>query len=1171
MVELRKQKTSQLLAKKSMKSHYMMSLAESLVTQQMDDGSLDGDDLVTKVTLYPGRGDSLRITENIYDWRNRLLVTEDGQGRAVTALSYDNQDQVIETWVLAGPLWNISYDVETDTLSGLAESNIEKKTFNYFDKRGRIYAKSEIDPDTNFAQSTGWEYDARNRVITQFLPGGSVTRTEFDLFDRPTLVSINGNSGGSETTVVETSRKYDDADNVTFTKVTEFNPLGQNRVTATSNYYDSENRIQTVVNHGTGGESLDSRPSAKPARGPLVLRTDFSYSSDGLTTYTQSPDGLSSYQILDGLGRVHEVVNGHGASVNILDREAAVNEAGSNSNAPARTTFSYDGLGRTVIKNSINRGAVGSTVEDRITYQYFNDGFGSYRLTYNPSVHAETNLFREKIFNNLGELVEDKTNTGLNHTYRYDVFGRIKTDTTESTGDQTLLVGDQTVFVDTGAVRHYEYDVFGNEISISEHNADGTNRSVVIYDRDGFGNITSNRSIVAGASIMVAAYPHENVNGLVRPAGITYFDGTIVDYEYANGIDSSLGRISSIEINGRQLESYEYLGAETPIQIEKHLVGSGSVNEAISYDRFGRMFSQNWGGIDLNFQYFYDQAGRLISVDDLSGVDFDQTFDFDAVGNLQAARINGTSVENYRTDSSGITRNVLVGEQRLREQDSIRPTFQGLIDENLNGVNGLNWLDNYLEEWHWGLKSPGDGAPPHALSVQFDPWGRVASRKVWDISYSLLDNYQPTLNQKQTFLYDASSNLVELVFRDVDPHTHKKSTFVNDVNGKTLTEYQYDNGQLAEFQRYVWSPVTGNLSYRELYGYPNGSSQLESRDFVAIDIEGNSIGLISADSGELTSRWRYIPSGKHFIVGGVGSASSPEELSFYRLHQQGLYIGAEGEGQLEITVLSGGQQYDAIQNSVVSVNAQAYKDDLDGVFFEGISWWTEYGTRITATAQVAFGTSEIVFGSAIAATGIGGAPGVLIAANGIDDAIQGVRILSGDTSAQTAKYSSTHYYAKAAGVSDSAASSIALGADIGLSLVAAGAGFSKTIGKGFVKAPRNGAQVASGKFDYLFGKATGAKNAAHNAPRTAQNAGQMRRLGIWDDATGRGRLQSHFDDVVNDPTNITRSYSNKFGKFETRESLFAGPSGQFAKFESTWEVLADGTRRLTTVIPFGGR
>jgi RHS repeat-associated protein len=126
------------------------------------------------------------------------------------------------------------------------------------------------------------------------------------------------------------------------------------------------------------------------------------------------------------------------------------------------------------------------------------------------------------------------------------------------------------------------------------------------------------------------------------------------------------------------------------------------------------------------------------------------------------------------------------------------------------------------------------------------------------------------------------------------------------------------------------------------------------------------------------------------------------------------------------------------------------------------------------------------------------------------------------------------------------------------------------VGKNVIS-PRWGAQIDAGKFDYLFGNAARLKNAAHNAPRTAQNLAQMKRLGLFNDTTGRRLLRSHFDDVVNDATNVTRRYSNQYGGFEVRESLFAGPSGQFAKFESTWEVLSDGTRRLTTVIPFGGQ
>ena len=82
---------------------------------------------------------------------------------------------------------------------------------------------------------------------------------------------------------------------------------------------------------------------------------------------------------------------------------------------------------------------------------------------------------------------------------------------------------------------------------------------------------------------------------------------------------------------------------------------------------------------------------------------------------------------------------------------------------------------------------------------------------------------------------------------------------------------------------------------------------------------------------------------------------------------------------------------------------------------------------------------------------------------------------------------------------------------------------------------------------------------------------KMKRLGVFDDAQGRALLQSHFDEVVQSNSNITRTFNNQYGNFEVRESLFSGPSGQFAKFETTWEVLPNGGRRLTTAIPFGGQ
>jgi filamentous hemagglutinin len=113
-----------------------------------------------------------------------------------------------------------------------------------------------------------------------------------------------------------------------------------------------------------------------------------------------------------------------------------------------------------------------------------------------------------------------------------------------------------------------------------------------------------------------------------------------------------------------------------------------------------------------------------------------------------------------------------------------------------------------------------------------------------------------------------------------------------------------------------------------------------------------------------------------------------------------------------------------------------------------------------------------------------------------------------------------------------------------------------------------GTLIESGKIeDFLFGRASGN---AHNVARTNQNALQMSRLGIPDTEQGYALLRNHLEGVGSSSDNVIRTYSDQYGSYEIRESLFAGPSGQFAKFESTWQVMADGTRRLTTVIPYGG-
>jgi hypothetical protein len=111
------------------------------------------------------------------------------------------------------------------------------------------------------------------------------------------------------------------------------------------------------------------------------------------------------------------------------------------------------------------------------------------------------------------------------------------------------------------------------------------------------------------------------------------------------------------------------------------------------------------------------------------------------------------------------------------------------------------------------------------------------------------------------------------------------------------------------------------------------------------------------------------------------------------------------------------------------------------------------------------------------------------------------------------------------------------------------------------------AVVEPGKLDYLFGRVASNQ---HNLERSLQNLAQLRRLGHFDTPGDRAIIQRYLQRLVRDPSNITQTYVNEYGTFVVRQSLYIGPSGAAAMFESTWQLVG-GQYRLTTVIPVGGR
>jgi hypothetical protein len=105
------------------------------------------------------------------------------------------------------------------------------------------------------------------------------------------------------------------------------------------------------------------------------------------------------------------------------------------------------------------------------------------------------------------------------------------------------------------------------------------------------------------------------------------------------------------------------------------------------------------------------------------------------------------------------------------------------------------------------------------------------------------------------------------------------------------------------------------------------------------------------------------------------------------------------------------------------------------------------------------------------------------------------------------------------------------------------------------------------KFKYLFGEVD---SSAHNLARSNQLSLVLKYLGVPFDEEGKALLTENLIGAAQDDSNVVASWDNEYGSFVSKESLFAGPSGKFALFQSTWKV-TDEEMQFTTLIPFAAR
>jgi filamentous hemagglutinin len=102
------------------------------------------------------------------------------------------------------------------------------------------------------------------------------------------------------------------------------------------------------------------------------------------------------------------------------------------------------------------------------------------------------------------------------------------------------------------------------------------------------------------------------------------------------------------------------------------------------------------------------------------------------------------------------------------------------------------------------------------------------------------------------------------------------------------------------------------------------------------------------------------------------------------------------------------------------------------------------------------------------------------------------------------------------------------------------------------------------KYNYLFGEAS---PDPHNTPRSTQLNNSFGMRGIRNNKMGRQIIQEHFNLIINDSSNIIKTYQKNGQNFETRQSLLMTPSGKGMLLETSFEIMPDGSRRFVTTIP----
>ncbi len=887
-----------------------------------EDGVGDGD--LTRSESFTGpNGNEARVTDNFYDWRNRLVATKSGVGAGTEAASvqrpivfttYDNLNQAVTTEVYDGDGVTIT-DANSDGVPDAPSASLLRaKSTQDFDDLGRVYRSQtfSVDPSngtvsTDSLDSAFW-HDARGQLVKSSEPGGLVTKNAYDGAGRLTA-TYSGDGGGDtayadafnvtgDIVLEQAEFDYDNAGNLLlvtsrqrFHDATGTGELGdpasttapKARVSYAASYYDRADRKTADVSVGTNGGSAYARPGAVPTRSDDVLVSSYTYTPAGHLYESTDPTGTVTRFEYDDLGRTLTQIESY------ID--------GTPSDEDDRTTrYTYDGLGNLVtLTADLPAGEADQTTE----YVYgvtpgsgsdlaSNDLLAAIKYPDRSTGAASTSQQETYTYNALGQ-VETKTDLNGNvHTYAYDDLGRVTSDavTTLGTGVDGSVRRIDTAYDSAGRAylfTSYDTDSGGNIVNQVQREFNGLGQLVAEYQAHGGAvNTSTSPSVQYTYSEMASGANHSRLTGL------TYPDGRTLTFNYAAGIDDDVSRLSSITDSATTgtLATYAYLGLGNTIRrtldepaleltyLKQGAEPNGDAGDPYNgLDRFGRLADQRWldtsASTDLaRLQYTHNRLGQRTSRNDtvatVNSVAQDELYTYDALHRLSATERGELNAGATAIQAGTGTFSQDWALNALGNWDQLTQDDDGDGTADLTQTRTHNAANEVTAITGGGWTTPAHDSAGNltTLPVPGDPAsGYTAVYDAWNRLVELKDS--GTSNTAFTYGYDANHRRVSEATYSSGTLTETRD-FYHDA-GSVIEETVTPSGGSATIDRqYVWSPEYIDallLQDRDT----DGNGTLDERRYALTD-ESYSVVALTDDTGTVVERFRYDPYGNRTVL-----------------------------------------------------------------------------------------------------------------------------------------------------------------------------------------------------------------------------------------------------------------------------------------------------------------